>query len=273
MITSQRDKLPFVLFQVNEGLYALAAQYVREIVLLPPVVSVPQSSPEIRGVINLRGKIIQLIDLRVKLGFPALKAELDALAQLLNEREQDHRNWLAELEACVRERRPFGLARDPHQCKFGRWYDQFSTLNRLLRMTLPGMDAPHKAIHATADKVLHLVKIGDLEAAVALISDHRNRELAALVKLFAESRQILADGNREVAIVLARGNECVAFSADMVEAAETIPAENIEPLSVVLSNLNNQLLCRVGKRLKTNQTILIFDDEFFFSQAKVAEVG
>ena len=79
--------------------------------------------PEIRGVINLRGKVMQLIDLRVKLGLPSAKAEFDELIQLLHDREQDHHNWLTELEACVRERRPFKMAKDPHACKFGLWYD------------------------------------------------------------------------------------------------------------------------------------------------------
>jgi hypothetical protein len=51
----------------------------------------------------------------------------------MRDREQDHRNWLAELEACVREHRPFGMARDPHQCKFGLWYDRYKTEDRRLK--------------------------------------------------------------------------------------------------------------------------------------------
>jgi purine-binding chemotaxis protein CheW len=92
--------------------------------------------PEIRGVINSRGKVIPLIDLRVKLGLPSANVELDELIQLLHDREQDHYNWLPELEACVRERRQFKLARDPHACKFGLWHDKFQTDNSLLKMAL-----------------------------------------------------------------------------------------------------------------------------------------
>ena len=58
-------KLPFVLFQVKDGLYGVSSENVREIVMLPKVVGVPNLPPEIRGVINLRGKVMQLIVLRL----------------------------------------------------------------------------------------------------------------------------------------------------------------------------------------------------------------
>jgi purine-binding chemotaxis protein CheW len=231
------------------------------------VTAVPNTPPEVRGVINLRGKIIELMDLRVKLGLPPLRAEVDGLIQLLREREQDHRDWLAELEACVRERRPFGKARDPHKCKFGMWYDQFKTEDRLLRMTLPSMDAPHKAIHATADVALRQAEGGDVDGALGLIAERRSHELGALIMLFEESRRILVAGNREVAVVLSSGKDLMAFSADLVEAAEHIPEDRIEPMPAVLAELNGGLNCRVGKRPKTNQTILLLGHEFFFNSA------
>jgi purine-binding chemotaxis protein CheW len=265
MTVPQQDKLPFVLFQIKGGLYAVSSGIVREIVTTPQVTAVAQAPLEVRGVINLRGQVLKLIDLRVKLGLPTLRAELNNLIQLLKDREQDHRNWLAELESCVRERRPFKMARDPHRCKFGLWYDQFKTQDRLLRMTLPAMDAPHKAIHATADAALSQAQAGDFEAALQLIEARRNRELAGLIKLFEESRRILAEGNREVAIILSRGGDRLAFTADLVEAVEHIPQESIEQMPVALAGLNGGLRCHVAKRLKSNQTTLLLSDDFLFS--------
>jgi purine-binding chemotaxis protein CheW len=265
MITTQQKKLPFVIFQIKRGLYAVGSENVREIIVVPQVTFVPNSPPEVRGVINLRGKIIELMDLRVKLGLLPLKAEVDALIQLLRDREQDHRDWLSELEACVRERRPFAKARDPHKCAFGLWYDQFQTEDRLLRMTLPGMDAPHKAIHATADAALSRAASGDVDGALELISERRSLELGALIKLFDRSRRTLLAGNREVAVVLSRGAELLAFSADFVEAAEHIPEDRIEPMPPMLTNFNGGRHCRMGKRPRTNQTILLLSHEFFFN--------
>ncbi len=263
MATTQQKRLPFVVFQIKGSLYAVGSEHVREIVLMPQITGIPNTPPEVRGVINLRGKIIKLMDLRVKLGLPPLRAEMEALIQLLREREQDHRDWLAELEVCARDRRPFGKARDPHKCKFGLWYDQYRTEDRLLRMTLPSMDAPHKAIHATADVALRQAENGDIAGALEYISERRNHELGALTKLFDESRRVLVEGNREVAVVLTRGNDLLAFSADMVEAAEAIPEDRIQTMPPTLADLNSGLHCRVGIRPKSNQTILILSPEFF----------
>jgi len=55
---------------------------------------------------------------------------------------------LTELEASWREQRPFKMARDPHACRFGLWYDRYQTDNNLLKMTLKKMDEPHQIIHA-----------------------------------------------------------------------------------------------------------------------------
>lgn len=259
------NKLPFVLFQVKEGLYAVSSENVREIVMLPKVVSVPDVPPEIRGVINLRGTVMQLIDLRIKLGLPSAKSELDELVQLLHDREQDHHHWIGELEACVRERRPFKLARDPHACKFGLWYDTFQTESSLLKMLLKRMDEPHKIIHAAADEVLQGAEHNDTAGALALLADRRNGEMAELSKLFEEARRILREHHRELALVLGRGQKRFAVSIDTMEAVERIPEENIEPMSDVVAGQSNKLQWRVGKRTKTNQTILFLNEDFLLS--------
>jgi purine-binding chemotaxis protein CheW len=44
---------------------------VREIMGMQEITAVPQTPPHLKGVINLRGKIIPVIDLRLKFGLPA----------------------------------------------------------------------------------------------------------------------------------------------------------------------------------------------------------
>jgi len=262
------SNLPFVIFQIKDGLYAVSSESVREIVLLPKVVSIPDMPPEIRGVINLRGKVMQLVDLRVKLGLPSAKVELDALIQLLRDREQDHNNWLTDLEASVREKRPFTMSRDPHACKFGLWYDNYQTDNSLLKMALKKMDEPHKIIHATADEVLRLTERGDQGGALELLAARRSMELAELSKLFEEARGILLEHHRELAVVLCRGEKRFAVSIDVMEAVERIPENSIEPLSATMPDPSGNMQWRIGKRVKTNQTILLLDTELLFSSSE-----
>jgi purine-binding chemotaxis protein CheW len=57
----------------NES-YGLAVMKVREIIRMQKITPVPQVPDFVKGVINLRGRVIPVIDLRVKFG---LKAEFD----------------------------------------------------------------------------------------------------------------------------------------------------------------------------------------------------
>jgi len=51
--------------------YALPIERVREIVRLRPITPVPRVPDAVRGVISLRGEIVQVLDLRRRLGLPA----------------------------------------------------------------------------------------------------------------------------------------------------------------------------------------------------------
>jgi purine-binding chemotaxis protein CheW len=60
--------LTFLLAGETYGVPVLA---VREIIRLCPITSVAGMPPHVRGVINLRGRVIPLVDLRVRFGLPA----------------------------------------------------------------------------------------------------------------------------------------------------------------------------------------------------------
>jgi purine-binding chemotaxis protein CheW len=57
-------ELQFVGFRVGEQSYALPISTVREIVRPPEITPVPQSPEHVAGVMNLRGRIVPVIDLR-----------------------------------------------------------------------------------------------------------------------------------------------------------------------------------------------------------------
>ena len=55
-------------FEVAGAPYALPVECVREIVRLRSITPVPRTPAEVRGVISLRGEIVQVVDLRRRLG-------------------------------------------------------------------------------------------------------------------------------------------------------------------------------------------------------------
>ncbi len=54
----------YLTFTLGQESYGIAVLKIREIIRMPEVTSIPQMPEYIRGVINLRGKIIPVIDLR-----------------------------------------------------------------------------------------------------------------------------------------------------------------------------------------------------------------
>ena len=60
----------YLTFTLHRESYGIDVLKVREIIRLTTITAVPQMPDYVRGVINLRGKIIPVMDLRLKFGFP-----------------------------------------------------------------------------------------------------------------------------------------------------------------------------------------------------------
>lgn len=62
----------FMTFKLGSEEYGIEILKVREIIGLMEITRVPRVIPWIRGVINLRGKVVPVVDLRVKFGMSAI---------------------------------------------------------------------------------------------------------------------------------------------------------------------------------------------------------
>lgn len=60
----------YLTFSLNDEEYGVPVLKVREIIKMLDITNVPQVPQHVKGVINLRGKVIPVIDLRLKFGFP-----------------------------------------------------------------------------------------------------------------------------------------------------------------------------------------------------------
>lgn len=212
-----------LLVRLGERLVGVPARLVAEMLRLGAVRPFPQASGVVRGSMLVRDEIVAVRDLRASLGLPTLGAEMEELRAMLRAREQDHRNWLEELERSVEEARPFSLATDPHKCAFGRWYDQFRTNNVVLAAHLKRFDGPHKRIHALAGEVDALVQAKQMDRARARIQWGRETELSEMIRLFRELDELLVANSQEIAVVLSgvRGAR-VAYAVDRVESLQPL---------------------------------------------------
>jgi purine-binding chemotaxis protein CheW len=66
-----------VLFRLEAGQYALPLEHVVEVLRMVSVRPVPEGPAWLAGVINLRGQVLPIMDLRARLGLPRLGARLE----------------------------------------------------------------------------------------------------------------------------------------------------------------------------------------------------
>ena len=64
----------YLTFSLAKEEYGIGILKVKEIMGLMPVTSVPRTPHHVRGVINLRGKVIPIVDLRLRFGLEELAA-------------------------------------------------------------------------------------------------------------------------------------------------------------------------------------------------------
>lgn len=64
-------KIQLVVFSIGKELYGVGINAVHEIVKVPDITEVPDAPAFLQGVINLRGKIVPVVDLRTRLRLPA----------------------------------------------------------------------------------------------------------------------------------------------------------------------------------------------------------
>ena len=255
-----RVDYPWVIFMLHKSQMAISAEHVQYMVVVSEPSKIPNVPDHIRGVTNLRGTIVPLVDLRIRLGMPSFLTEVEEFCSLMDQREMDHRRWLQELEGSVREQREFNLATDPHQCAFGKWYDSYQPTSYTLASLLKQFETPHRVIHDIAKKVFALEKKGDMAGAYKLIKDCREKELAQMITLFAKTKEYYRTQNREIAIVLEHQRKLVAMAVDSIESVEYLEVGSMTEMpSTFAGGEEPRFVTLTGHRKHDGSTVLILD--------------
>ena len=263
--SSSVDNL-YLISVIGKESFAVPVNFVREIVTMPKISPVPGTETYLRGVINLRGSIIPVVEMRLRLGMISCADETAAYIKMMNDRESDHRRWLQELEESVKEKRLFRLATDPHQCAFGKWfyaYDSKSSANQCvyLDMIMPKFESPHDNIHAIAHKVKTLQDSENFDEAMAIIEKTRNTELAKMIDLFDAAKILIKERKRELAIVIEIDGKKAAMAVDAVESIEHLNPEINEKMSITQVGMKDGLIEKISQRTKNDTMVMVLDVE------------
>ncbi len=209
---------------------------------------------------NLRGKIIPLVDVRKRLAMPSAQDEVEEFCALMEQRAQDHERWLEKLTDSVMSNQKIDVVTDPHQCAFGKWYDNFKTDNVVVSGFLRKFDAPHQAIHALASQAQKIAQ-GDVEQAKQLVENARSGLLATLLRLFEEFQQVVRESHREIAVVLSGVD--YALCVDAIAAVEQLADASFEPLAQKGVVQSDTVVRTTARRKKGNEVVMILDTNGF----------
>lgn len=272
----------WLLLELGNRPYALPVSNVREMLSMreQSIVSIAEAPEHAKGVIKLRDSVIPVLDLRRLLGMSAQEEEVADVLDTLEAREEDHVNWLEELEAAVHEDREFTLTTDPHECKFGKWYDQtrscgvrrrrFTKGSASLEVMLDAFDAPHRSIHALASKVAETRASEGAEAATLLISRARENELKSLRGLFAKTAQTVKAIFESVLVVVEYEDLVLGLTVDAVDTVLDIEPEQVSPVSSSLQTAPGVVALASLKDI--DDTVLMLDVGRLISHIGAEEV-
>ena len=208
----------WVTFKVGEDVYGFEIRYVREMLRLPEVRSVPGAAADNLGVTMLRSEVIPVFDLRRRFGMKSLCDHTAELAALLKARLQDHENWVAELKRSVVERREFTLTTDPRKCAFGKWYDSYQTDDPWLARMLRKFNDPHRRIHSIGAEVQKLQQEGRFDEALEKTESTTGMVLTDLRRLFGETIELVVEQGRPSLMVVATNSVSVGVAVDEIRA-------------------------------------------------------
>lgn len=255
--------LLWVIVKSDKNLFGFDANFVGSMLVTPTITRVPNRINYMLGTITVRDSVIPLVDLRVYTGRPSATQEIDIFCQLMDQRLNDHQNWLKELKVSISEKREFKLATDPHKCAFGKWYDTYKSNDRTIQNILAKFDAPHKVIHGIAEKVTKLVHENNIDAAHEIIDRTSNNELERMVGLFAEIKEAVKQtGRRRIAMVLELEGRSIALDIDEVVSVEYI--KDIE--DAPQSEARSIGITRIGRKDKSDELVLLMENLEFLAR-------
>ena len=240
-------KYPYIIFKIVNSSYCMNSRFISSIIQLPHYDKVPAAPANVTGMFKHRNQVIQMLDLRTTFGFKSMAEECSEFTTMIEARKQDHITWVQELERTIQNGEPFQLARDPHQCALGRWYDNFMTSNNSVNFHLQKIEEPHKRLHQAAEEAEQCKKdVADCQREECLKNILRKvkEEFApAIIGLLDETKEIFRSNIYREMVLLLDGKKwgIVVDEITGVEELDIIERWERDPMMSQNSYIQNVL--------------------------------
>lgn len=107
-----KNQLPWIIFELNEQLYAISTEMVTGILQFPPITSIANAPDIFLGVANIRGDVIPILDLKCMLKIKDIKNDVEVALTALNYKLGGIEDYLAEMRRCAEKNERFAVSED-----------------------------------------------------------------------------------------------------------------------------------------------------------------
>jgi len=83
-MTQATETESFILFEIAGTTYAVRSRLVQQVQMIEHVTAVPNAIPVVEGVVHSRGRVIPVLNLRVRFGFQKIPFDLRARLVVIN---------------------------------------------------------------------------------------------------------------------------------------------------------------------------------------------
>ncbi len=267
----EKIELPWIVFKVSKNTYAVNSEDVLSIIkMTDEIIEIPDIQEYIRGVMNLRGSIIPLIDLKILFKEDSLDKIIDDYSNMIVTRKQDHINWVKELDRCIEHNEEFKLATDPHNCAFGKWYYSYKPENNTIGFHIKKIEEPHRLLHEAAAAYNNCNKdhanCQREECLKDILERVKEDYMPEIISILDDSISVLKNNLKEMIIVLEHNNFKAGIVVDSVLSIESISSA-FEQGQMNKEYYNTRFISGVGKTDKTGTTVLMVNVDNILSKA------
>lgn len=124
--TDITETAQYLTFRLEDEMFAINVAQAREILDLLPITKVPQMAEFMRGVVNVRGSAVPVVDLRLKFGLPSVEDTIETRIVILEIEADGETSLLGAIVDSVHEvveLQPDRIEASPHIGN--RWRTEF----------------------------------------------------------------------------------------------------------------------------------------------------
>ena len=141
----------------------------------------------------------------------AKNEEMMELNTMLSERMVDHYKWVDGITSGIFiQGKQFTGKLDPDECNLGKWMASFKSYSKEIETPFKAMDAPHRKLHGTAEKILSAFKLGQKNDAEAIFAAETIPALASVQENLYKLKETIEHDDKaigeELAAVQRRAN-------------------------------------------------------------------